>query len=445
MKDKAVWSPQSEQTHSRPYHHFAERKHPDDYRQEDIQALKRAIRFKENRLVLGIPGVGLSNLLRFLVMQTDWGERTVTFAYLHCETLGDCLDHETFFAEVARQLEEQGLGNNLTNALQGYDRLKRLLTQFEGDILDRVVVAVDKAGRMLAVADENFYRKLKALSDLNKGVCYIFVAGPRLTYVAGPDNILFAGRDLVVRPFTEKDFTGAVAEEGRRLEMKFDPAACKQLTHLTGGHPGLLRAVSSVVVVEALDLSAPEAELIPRLLDRGEVQHRCWKVWDVLDAVQQTALHSLLKGKTSSVDRDTLAWLQKFKLISKQRGEYRFFSPLFRQFVTNQDTTPFLETIEIRGATEKSCKGQRVVVAGSVFKGNQPVHVSSLELRLIACLKREQRIYTKDEIAAYIYCEDEKIENIEATIFNLIRQVRVRLGDKRYIKNYHGQGYEFQG
>ena len=84
-------------------------------------------------------------------------------------------------------------------------------------------------------------------------------------------------------------------------------------------------------------------------------------------------------------------------------------------------------------------------MAGTVFKGNQKVHVSSLELRLIACLKREQKIYTKDEIAAYVYCEDEEIENIEAAVFNLVRQVRTRLGNKRYIKNHHGQGYEFRG
>ena len=42
------------------YHRFVDRQHSDDYRQEEIQALKRAIRAKENRLILGIPDIGLS-------------------------------------------------------------------------------------------------------------------------------------------------------------------------------------------------------------------------------------------------------------------------------------------------------------------------------------------------------------------------------------------------
>jgi DNA-binding response OmpR family regulator len=86
--------------------------------------------------------------------------------------------------------------------------------------------------------------------------------------------------------------------------------------------------------------------------------------------------------------------------------------------------------------------GQEIVVSGKVFKGNTEVQAAPLELRLIACLKREPKIYTKDEIAHYVYYEEEGIV-IDNRIENLVRQVRKRLDNPQYIKAHWGQGYEF--
>jgi len=96
-------TPNPETALSRPYHQFTDRLHPLGYRQAEIEALQQAIRATETRLVLGLPDVGLSNLLRFLITRPEWGDRQVIFAYLDCDGLADCLDRELFFAEIARQ------------------------------------------------------------------------------------------------------------------------------------------------------------------------------------------------------------------------------------------------------------------------------------------------------------------------------------------------------
>lgn len=430
-----------------PYHRFSDRQHPEHYRQTEIQALQQAIRAKENRLVLGLPGVGLSNLLRFLATRTDWGGRSVTFAYLHCGSLGSCLDRTEFFNEITRQLAAQGLGQTPPSDRPGYDCLRSLLTSIERGLFDRIVIVVNKADDLLRQADPSFFLQLKALTDLNKGVCYIFAAGLEMQYLAGPDNPLFAGREQIVGPFNAQDFAGAVAEEAQRLEVTFDADAQHHLAGLTGGHPGLLRAVSSAVVFEGLDLGQTEVDIERRLLARGEVQHRCRKVWRCLNSKQQTALHALIAGKSMSIEPEMLIWLQTVGLVQEKEGRYHLFSSLFQQFIGTLKSKheAALPPIEIKKIVTKHCKGQQVVVAGTVYKDKQKVHVSALELRLIACLQQEQRVYTKDEIAAYLYCEDEEIDNVETAIFNLVSQVRRRLGDKRYIKNRHGQGYEFQG
>jgi len=425
------------------YHRFVDRRHPDDYRQEEIQALKRAIRAKENRLVLGIPDIGQSNLLRFLVTRADWGERNVTFVYLDCDALEDCLDSEMFFAEIARQFYEQRPGNRLREDVQGYERLKRFVLEAGGDPLDRLVVVANKTDKMLAAADAAFYRKLKGLTNLNKRVCYIFAASSCMANVVDPEGLLFAGRRLIVGPFNRRDLAGAIVEEGQRLEKEFGPAEQKQLARLTGGHPGLLRAVSSAVVEEELDLLDPETSL-KRLLIRGDVRSRCQRIWQALDSAQQATLHTIVSGQPGSGAPDVLAWLQEFGLVDEHNGEHRLFSPIFAEFVAAQQvSTPPLEPVRIVGATTISANEQEVALAGKVFKGNQEVHVAPLELRLIACLKREPKIYTKDEIARYVYYEEEGVVE-DSRIEDLVRRVRNRLG-AQYIKAHWGKGYEFLG
>jgi hypothetical protein len=442
-------------SHLRAYHQYLDKGHPKDYRSEEVEALTKAIQAKENRLVLALPGMGVSNLLRFLVTREDLFDREVTFAYVNCDGMDDCLNLDKLFEEIARQFYEQGLGNKLEEEVWGYERLKRLLTRVGGDPLDRVVVVVDQADRMLAVVDNVFYRKSKALTDLNKRVCYILAASPSTADRVDPDNLLFAGRRLVVGRLNEQDCTSAITEEARRLGVEFGAAAQERLARLTGGHPGLLRATSSTIVNEKLGWAISEKALVGCLLARDDVQYRCQKMWKELGPTQQAALCFLAKGQPNSVAADTLAWLRDFGLLDDHEGEYRLFSPIFQRFVAAQAASfepitqeTVLEPVRIDKPTSILRSGQEIIVAGKVFKGNQEVRVAPLELRLIACLKRERRIYTKDEIAAYVYYEDyedQKRGVSDYRIENLVRQVRKRLGDHRYIETHWGQGYEFLG
>jgi hypothetical protein len=459
-----MWQPSSERgqtNRSRAYHQYLDKGHPQDYRREEIKALARAIRARENRLVLGLPGMGVSNLLRFLVTREGLFERPVTFIYLDCDGLTGGPNFKVFYEEIARQLREQGPGNQLEERVGGYDRLKRILEQVGGDPLSRVVIVVDQTDSIVRAADEAFYRELKTLTNLNKRVCYIFAASPSVADRVDPDNLLFAGRKLTVGRLNEWDCTGAIEEEARRLGTEFDPAMRDRLARLTGGHPGLLRAVSSAADEEGLDISDAEATWVERLSAREDVQDRCLKIWKELDLARQAGLRSIAEGQSGAVGADTLAWLQDFALVDEQGAAYRLFSPLFQRIVTTQEVesepipakplesdTPatLLKPIRIDGPTNTYWNDQEIVVAGKVFRGDQEVRVSQLELRLIACLKRERKVFSKEDIARYVYYDEaEEGKGIpDSRIEDLVRRVRKRLG-KQYIKAHWGQGYEFLG
>ncbi len=425
--------------------------------------MARAIRARENRLILALPGMGVSNLLRFLVTRKDLFKRRVSFAYVDCDELrdGPTFAFEAFFQKIARQLHEQGLGDQLEEQVLGYERLNRLLARSGGDALDRIVIVVDQTDELVRAADEDLYRKLKALTNLNKRVCYILSVSPPVADRVDPKNSLFAGRKLTVGRLNERDCTGAIEEEARRLGVEFDPAMQNRLAYLTGGHPGLLRAVSSAAHEEELSSSDAEATWLECLSAREDVGYRCLRIWKDLDPAQQLALQSTAEGQTDAIDPETLAWLQDFGLVDEQGGAFRLFSPLFQRIIATQEVesvpvTPappesetqelLLEPVWIKGPTNMDWEGKEIVVSGKVMKGDLEVDVSKLELRLIACLKRERRVFSKKDIASYVYYDESKegMNIPEGRVEDLVRRIRKRLG-KQYIKTHWGQGYEFLG
>ncbi len=426
-----------------PHYHFLDREHPPSYRHTEMQNLIRAITARENRLVLRLPDLGTSNLLRMLVMQPELIERQVIFVYLTCEELSDGLDQENFFEAIAQELAAQSLGGKPKAGVRGYARLKELLTQLRPDPERRIAIIVNNGDSLLSTADQSFYRKLKVLSDYQKGVCYFFVADPRLEHIVDPEKLLFPGRKLSVGPLNEQDCRHAVTEEGQRLNVDFDAEAQEKLVRLTGGAPGLLRGVSSAAVEEELDLAQPEAVLAAHLSEAEGVRERCQKLWKALDPSYQAALQFIACGQTADVGAPALAWLRRFGLVAETDARaahavrYRIFSPIFERFVAAQQ----LITRMVIDRTELDA-GMEIVVAARLFRGTKELHVHPATLRFIACLARAHKICTKADIEKYVFRTKEASD--PRRIETLCKEARQVLG-KKAIKTCYGIGYEFVG
>ena len=157
---------------------FGDRARPETYRSKEIAALVQAIRSRENRLVLGLPGMGVSNLLRFLVTRRDLFEDGITFAYLNCDALDDCADTAAFFDRIARELSRQGLSSSTESGASGYERLDLLVREFKGRTSHRVAIVVDQASGLLVAVEARFYTRLAQLTDLDNRFCFVLAATP---------------------------------------------------------------------------------------------------------------------------------------------------------------------------------------------------------------------------------------------------------------------------
>jgi hypothetical protein len=432
---------------------FMDKNHSEQYRRDKVNELIRAIHARENRLIVGLPGVGVSNLLRFLVVKKDLVEGLaqqitgapvkITFAYENCDTLSSP-DWEELLRKVAKQYQDQGLGK-LDNKLKGYGQFHSLIKQAQGGIWERLVVVADKANHMVLGQGDVLFRRLKALTDDNKRLIFLLGLEPRYAREA-QDQLMFSGRTVWVGMFNQSDFYDAIEEEGQKLGRRFNAEEKGQLMDLLGGHPGLLRAVAAAIVRLELNLMSRYEELIDGLLTQEDVRRRCQELWDGLDQTEQSRLSQLAKGKgAEAIHEDVFSRLKNLGIITERGNNARLFSRLFQDYIkANIDFhLPALPPVTIVGTHYEVCRnGQTVVVAGQVFKGDEEVHISRLELRLIACLKQKPKIYTKHEIADYVYCEAQ--DGIpDFLITNLVRQVRERLGDDRYIENHRGLGYKF--
>jgi hypothetical protein len=343
------------------------------------------------------------------------------------------------FAEIAWQLHEQGVGADRPLTARNYTGLRRLLTQAILDPSSRLLVMIDQTSCLLAETPVSLYRQLKALSDLNKRICYIIAAPTSLDDKIDPENLLFAGRRIYVGPLNEADTQQIVQEESERLQITFDATVGAYLSQVTGGHPGLLRAVSSTFATGDIIPDAPNSLAV--LTERDDMQYRCRKIWHDLDISQRITLYTHITGEVQKETVSGLTWLEHVGLLKRVHDHLICFSPLFQQFVQQQGMP--LETITLIDTSTITIEGQEIVVTGKVLKGTQEVHLSPLLLRLVACLSRQSRIYSKDEIAAYVYYDDyaQGIAIQDQRIENLVRQLRQRLG-KEYVKAHWGQGYE---
>ena len=421
------------------YHQFQDRLHPDGYRQAQVQALIQALRARENRLLITVPGMGVSNLLRYFVARPSLLGLPASVAYINCNELGETLQPERLFAEAARQFEEQGLVLPPDSATHGYDRLRLIVRHALSNVALRLIMVIDQADALWPLVSALFFRQLKALTDANKHVCIVATAAPRDVHLIDPEDLLFAQRELYVGPLSAADFAHAVNEEAQRLEADFSVAARQKLARLTGRHPGLLRAVSSAVVQDWPE--GNDEAIISQLMVRKDVTYRCRKLWQGLTPLQQNVLRQVAAGRIDEQVVGISETLQQLGILNLQDGSLRFFSPLLAAFVAAKGLQ--LPAIRLEPSATMAVDGRSIIVAGKVYKGNKEVDVTPLQLKFIACLLGLGSIVPRRTLLDYVY-HDEYVDETDTRLDNLVRQVRQRLGHES-IKVHRGQGYELLG
>jgi hypothetical protein len=343
---------------------------PLSFRQELAPHLFKAVAGGWSCAVVGLPGLGLSNLLRFLVeprvaehylgADADAGQSLMVFVE------GDrLLDPAALFAGLARQVLAAAHAQQWPRAEQAALRrladtpssgaladpaapLAGLVQHVCGDLERRLVFVCDEFDAALLSLPSAALRELRALRDAHK-YRLAFIAGlrhdaARIAAARTGDDLgggaaklaeLFDQHTYPLRPYLPADCRLAIARKTLGWATAPSEEQQAQLCRLTGGHAKLL--IASLIYLEPR-LHLPWANVERGLLADAGLAEISRALWQALAPGDQRALWLLARD-----ERDAMAdgGLERLALLGLAAGGPAFvFSSLFEAIVLAQPEPP---------------------------------------------------------------------------------------------------------
>jgi len=350
---------------------------PLGFRQELAPHVFKAVAGGWSCALVGLPGLGVSNLLRFLaeprVAAHYLGDEQTLLVYVEGDRL---LEPAALFASLARLAlaaaheqhwarAEQAALRRLAEAPAGgaLDHpaapLAGLVAHVCGDLERRLVFLVDETEAALSQLPGASLREVRALRDTHKY---------RLTFVAGlprePDPAagggaakfaeLFEQHTFPVRPYLPEDAKLVIARKTVGWAAPPSDEQQDQLYRITGGHAKLL--IASLVYLEPR-LHLPWANVARGLLAEPNVVEISRALWQALTGAEQRAVWHLARDERDAIPEPDL---QQLALRGLAAGGPPFvFSGLFEAFVLAQPEPP--------GATDPSPVSRLRDPAASVY------------------------------------------------------------------------------
>jgi DNA-binding winged helix-turn-helix (wHTH) protein len=439
---------------------------PLTFRQEIIKPIMTAIAAGESCALVGAGSVGKSNLMRFLALPEvrqhylEDGAEQYLFLYIDGNALLEASEWGVYELMLHRVVEAVGTQEEAEAAqlddlyqravskegrgliLRYLDRALKILCR---RLNHRLVFLFDEFDAVFQFLDRHFFAALRALRDEHKyRLVYVIATRQefsRLCDVRDSEAFheLFSNKNtLGLGPYSEEDARHMIARLSARAGGSLSETAIEQLLDLTGRHPGLIRAGFWSLVV---DPSIPPDHFSRELLGDAGVWDECRRIWDGLDQDEQAALVELCEEVWPPGSGKAVTELLRLKglIISQgQKSMPRIFSPLFKDFVADQDT-PYVEGLVV-DLVSRTVRVQGYDITQSLTR---------LEYELLAYLyQRRCQVCTRDEIIAALY-PDEHFDPDTAVSDNRVDTMVGRLREKiepdrrrpRYLLSVRGRGY----
>jgi DNA-binding winged helix-turn-helix (wHTH) protein len=240
--------------------------------------------------------------------------------------------------------------------------------------------------------------------------------------------------------FEETESQGLIEHYLAKAETTFSPEALGYILELGGGHPFFLQVVGHW----ALELqSAKEAPLesadfrILRRTVRSQVESHFEYYWKHLAPPERYVLTALPLTHGEEIHHEELTSLADLCLIVGENRQYRYFSPLFRDFVRRQEAPdilqvdPFVLVLPIR----------------RVLLREKPLPLSARLFDLLSYLvKHQDQAVSNEELDREVLTPPEEREEYEYVdserVKFAVRELRRALEDEAdCIANVRGVGY----
>jgi len=311
----------------------------------------------------------------------------------------------------------------------------------------RLVMILDEFDDVFSALPPWPFRQLRALRDaLGDMLCYVTGTSRRLERLRSDAETyefreLFHLHTLVLRPLSPVDSESVVAHLARTQGQLEDSRHAALTVELSGGHPGLLEGIFSVLrnggANPPTDVGAAARELVAL----EPIQKECQRLWDELEGDEQEGLLALLGSGEAALDEGKRRSLETKGLLGTGEDSAPVvFSPVFGAFLR-------AELARRRG--EESSGVRCDLETGQIWSDDQEItlKLSEPQRRLVRLLyQREGAVCTYDEIAQQIWGVGEGVT--PGAIYELVKRVRQKVEpdwrEPSYVVTVPGEGYRLQ-
>jgi DNA-binding winged helix-turn-helix (wHTH) protein len=440
-------------------------------RAEELRYLIHSIRQGWCCSLVGPSNTGKSFLLKSLPTEevrrycTVEGSPPPVMVFIDCLEAGDSEQafYELLLRRTVEELEQAGASNAVIATLKA---LHQELLHSANEVAFRAFYASSVRTlsklievRVALILDEFYdvfrllppwpFRQLRALYDaLDHRLCYITGTSHHLEQLRpGPElyefRELFHLHTLMLRPLSNNEarqFIAYLADESG--DVLTEPQV-SSLVEFSGGHPGLLERIYTMMRATPVDLATPLPALSTGLLRYWPIQKECERLWSELEA-EQSGLLALIEGGDRRLTPTQRQLLNTKGLMVAKEGEgLTIFSSVFKAFV---------QTKLASGQPQKQVTNKGLYCdfqTGQIWLGDQEVtlKLSEPQRRLIAFLYQKAGIVcTYDEIAEGVWGVGEGVS--PGAIYELVKRVRQKVEpdwqNPVHIITVPGKGYRLQ-
>jgi hypothetical protein len=434
---------------------YFESLYPDDSFFSQIEEIIKFLKQGNSCQIIGLPGVGKSNLLRLLaynrnVRMKHFGsnQKYVHFVYMNFSEVqtGSLLEvNKYLFLSLADSLRDRDMEIehkkihkifkdhlSLNDDMALFQGLKEAISYLAIEKKLSVVFLFDRFKEYLPLLTNEFFANLRILRNMAKyRFAVIFALGRSLEDTLDTKDIPhfyeFLAEKVVYLPLTDKPSLGfrlsyLEKQSGKKLENEL----VQEVFNLTDGHNNLTK----LSFENLLEENGKIENLGEYLIEKASIKSMLFEIWEFLNSLEK---EQIVKGDAL----ENLKLLTGVGLINNGK----IAIPLFNLFIKkglyeNQETKKIMFDKDT-----KQIKLDTRIISDEL---------TSLELNLLRFLiENEGKILTRDAIIAAVWKDSASTAGVtdqalDQLIFRLRKKIEQDLNSPRHILSVKGRGLIFK-
>ena len=433
-----------------------EEHYPDNFREEETAYLIQRVKSTESALVSGIPGVGKSGFLRYLINNPALRVRypkeleNVIFVYLDVNDLTE-LSMAEFYRNFLQQLKlaaaflpiepELTSWPNTGDSFILLQTIKNFLALILSDQKRKIVVVIDRFEQLLNTFDETFFNNLRALRDDHK-TQYLYLAAynrqsEKSANGAAADQLLplFASFHLNVKPLGFTDTERVIAGLLKETPFTLAEFQKEEIYGFCGGHPGLIKIY--LQSLKSRGAAVSWESFIREINENHSIKQTLGEIYQYLSEAELAVLLKVAKNEKLNGSSDqSLSSLTDLGVLNKNSGSYSLFSRAFENYLKNY--SPRQSRLSIDANSKRVFLNQTEITRS----------ITNQEYKLLAFLMdHSEKVVSRDEIAAAVWAGDNIKGVSDEAIDQLISRLRAKIetdkNNPQCLLTLRGRGFIF--